>query len=56
MHHFAQVRSVHHSVNDHNAGAYYALTGRYPVENSRLIVADSPKNFPPYGAVLAKPI
>jgi hypothetical protein len=54
MHHFAQVRSVHHSVNDHNAGAYYALTGRYPVEGSKLVVAESPKNFPPYGAVLSK--
>ena len=30
MHHFAQVRSVHHDVNDHNAGAYYCLTGRSP--------------------------
>ena len=54
MHHFAQVRSVHHSVNDHNAGAYYALTGRHPLEGSKLIIADSPKNFPPFGAVLSK--
>ena len=54
MHHFAQVRSVHHSVNDHNAGAYYALTGRYPVDGSKLIVSDSPSNFPPFGAVLSK--
>jgi hypothetical protein len=53
-HHLAQVRSVHHAVNDHNAGAYYMLTGRSPVEGSKLIVANSPKNFPPYGAVLAK--
>jgi hypothetical protein len=54
MHHFAQVRSVHHVVNDHNAGAYYMLTGRSPVEGSKLIVSESPKNFPPYGAVLSK--
>ena len=54
MHHFAQVRSVHHTVNDHNAGAYYALTGRSPVDGSRLIIADSPNNFPPFGAVLSK--
>jgi hypothetical protein len=54
MHHLAQVRSVTHRINDHNAGAYYALTGRYPVDGSRLIVADGPGNFPPYGAVLAR--
>lgn len=54
MHHVALVRSLTHSINDHNAGAYYTLTGRSPVDGSRLIIADSPKNFPPYGAVLAK--
>jgi hypothetical protein len=54
MHHFAQVRSVHHSINDHNAGAYYALTGRYPLEGSKLVIGESPKNFPPYGSVLSK--
>src|SRR5829696_5622763 len=31
MHHVAQVRSVHHDVNDHNAGAFYMLTGKHPV-------------------------
>src|SRR5829696_9499270 len=25
-HHLTLVRSVHHAINDHNAGAYYALT------------------------------
>lgn len=54
MHHVAQVRSVHHTVVDHNAGAYYALTGRTPVVGGRLIVHDEPENFPPFGAVLAK--
>jgi len=54
MHHFAQVRSVRHGVNDHNAGAYYMLTGKYPAEGSKLVVADSPQNFPPFGAVAAK--
>jgi hypothetical protein len=54
MHRLALVRSVTHSITDHNAGTYYSLTGRYPVDGSRLITADSPKNFPPYGAVLAK--
>lgn len=54
MHHLAQVRSVTHGITDHNAGSYYMLTGRYPVVGSSLVVADSPKNFPPYGAVLAR--
>ena len=54
MHHFAQVRSVHHKVVDHNAGAYYMLTGRSPLKGSRLIVSDEAENFPPFGAVLAK--
>ncbi len=53
-HHFAQVRSVTHTITDHNAGSYYMLTGRYPVEGSKLVVSESPKNFPAYGAVLAK--
>jgi hypothetical protein len=54
MHRLALVRSVTHSITDHNAGTYYSLTGRYPVDGSRLITADGPTNFPPYGAVLAK--
>jgi hypothetical protein len=54
MHHVAQVRSVRHGVNDHNAGAYYMLTGRYPAEGSKLVIADGPQNFPPFGAVAAK--
>ena len=54
MHHFAQVRSVRHGVNDHNAGSYYMLTGRSPAEGSKLVVADGPQNFPTYGAVAAK--
>lgn len=54
MHHLTLVRSVHHGITDHNAGTYYMLTGRYPVDGSKLIVANSPRNFPPYGAVLAK--
>ena len=31
-HKLAQVRSVTHSITDHNAGSYYALTGRSPVD------------------------
>jgi hypothetical protein len=54
MHHFAQVRSVHHGVNDHNAGSYYMLTGRSPADGSKLVQTDSAATFPPFGAVVAK--
>jgi len=54
MHHAALVRSVHHNVNDHNAGAYYALTGRSPRVDNQLVQAPSRALFPPYGSVLAK--
>ncbi len=53
MHHLAQIRAVHHKVVDHNAGAYYALTGREPLRGGRLIIRDEPDNFPSYGSVLA---
>ena len=52
-HKLAQVRSVTHSITDHNAGSYYALTGRSPVDQGQLIVSESPRNFPTYGAVLS---
>jgi hypothetical protein len=54
MHHLALIRSVHHKVVDHNAGAYYALTGRSPVVSGRLIVGPESGNFPPFGSVLSK--
>jgi hypothetical protein len=53
-HHLTLVRSVHHTIADHNAGAYYALTGSNPVVSGRLITAPASDNFPPLGAVLAK--
>ena len=53
-HHLTFVRSVHHSIADHNAGAYFALTGREPVSSGRLVTTPEPDNFPPFGAVLAK--
>ncbi|AMV29133.1 hypothetical protein VT84_32360 [Gemmata sp. SH-PL17] len=54
MHHFAQVRSVHHGVNDHNAGSFYMLTGKHPADGSKLVQTDSASTFPPFGAVAAK--
>src|SRR4051794_13657672 len=53
-HHLTFVRSVHHTIADHNAGAYYALTGRGPLVGGRLITAPAPDNFPPFGSVLEK--
>jgi hypothetical protein len=54
LHRVALVRSVHHQIVDHNAGAYYALTGRSPAVGGGLIVRDEPDNFPPFGAVVSK--
>src|SRR5689334_23505016 len=36
-HHLTLVRSVHHTINDHNAGYYFAMTGRDPSSTGRLI-------------------
>src|SRR3954469_17569063 len=53
-HHLTLIRSVHHSINDHNAGYYFAMTGRDPSSTGRLIVAPAPDNFPAIGSVVAK--
>lgn len=53
-HHLTLVRSVHHTVADHNAGAYYALTGHAPFTGGRLVTSPSRDDFPPIGAVLSK--
>ena len=50
----AIVRSVTHSVVDHNAGTYQALTGKHPFRAGRLVVGPSPDNAPPIGSVVAK--
>ena len=52
MHNVALIRSVHHNIVDHNAGAYYTLTGRSPLQGSQLIVSPGADDFPPYGSVL----
>jgi len=54
MHHLCLIRSVHHTIVDHNAGTYYALTGREPFSAGQLIIRDQPENFPPFGAVVAQ--
>lgn len=51
--HAAVVRSVSHTVVDHNAASYYILSGQPPFRDSQLIRGPSPENAPPYGSVLA---
>jgi hypothetical protein len=53
-HRYAILRAVTHDIADHNAGAYYCLTGRSPRVGSSLILGDRRSNFPGYGAVAAK--
>ncbi len=53
-HHLTLVRSVHHTVADHNAGAYFAMTGHPPFSSGKLVTRPSRDDFPPFGAVLAR--
>jgi hypothetical protein len=53
IHRMTLIRSVHHTIVDHNAGTYYMLTGRSPAAGGRLIVRDEPENFPCFGSVIA---
>ena len=47
------VRSVHHTMNNHNSAGYYALTGRSPaVDDQRL--RDSMELHPAFGSVVSK--
>jgi len=50
---FAQVRSVHHRMKNHNSATYYSLTGHAPpLDDIRL--RDSPELYPAYGSTVAK--
>ncbi|MEO6810421.1 MAG: DUF1501 domain-containing protein, partial [Isosphaeraceae bacterium] len=50
---FAQVRSVHHTMKNHNSAGYYSLTGHAPtLDDQRL--RDTPDLFPAYGSTIAK--
>jgi hypothetical protein len=53
-HRYALIRSVTHDIFDHNAGAYYCLTGRSPRTGSGLVQGDRRTNFPGYGAVASR--
>ena len=51
MHRFAQLRTVHHTMNNHNSAGYTALTGVEPlVDDQRL--RESLDLFPGYGSVV----
>lgn len=51
MDRFAQIRSVHHTMNNHNSAGYTALTGvEPPIDDQRL--RDSLDLFPAYGSVV----
>lgn len=51
MHRFAQLRTVHHTMNNHNSAGYTALTGVEPlVDDQRL--RESLDLFPAFGSVV----
>jgi Protein of unknown function (DUF1501) len=50
---FAQVRSVHHRMKNHNSATYYSLTGHVPpLDDIRL--RDTLELYPSYGSTVAK--
>ena len=53
LHKFAQVRSVHHKMKNHNSAGYYSLTGHAPpIDDQRL--RDTLELYPAYGSVVSK--
>lgn len=51
MHRVAQIRTLHHTMNNHNSAGYTALTGvEPPIDDQRL--RDSVDLFPAYGSVV----
>jgi hypothetical protein len=53
LHKWAQVRSVHHDMKNHNPACYYSLTGkRPPTDDIRL--RDTLELYPAYGSTVAK--
>ncbi|MFO0957731.1 MAG: DUF1501 domain-containing protein [Isosphaeraceae bacterium] len=50
---FAQIRSVHHTMKNHNSAGYYSLTGHAPpIDDQRL--RDSTELYPACGSVAAR--
>ena len=48
-HDLTLVRSIHHTINDQNAGAHFGHTGRDTSTGRKLITTPRPGNFPPIG-------
>ena len=50
---FAQIRSVHHRIKNHNSATYYSLTGHAPpLDDIRL--RDTQELYPSYGSTVAR--
>src|SRR5437867_4504451 len=47
------IRSMHHTMKNHNSASYYALTGRAPATDDQRL-RDSLELFPAYGSVVDK--
>src|SRR5678810_240492 len=47
------IRSMHHTMKNHNSASYYALTGRAPPTDDQRL-RDSLELFPAYGSVVDK--
>src|SRR5206468_1674161 len=47
------IRSVHHTMKNHNSASYYALTGKEPPSDDQRL-RDSLELFPAYGSVVDK--
>ena len=50
---FALVRSLHHTMANHNSAGYYSLTGAAPASDDQRL-RDSPELFPAYGSIVSK--
>jgi hypothetical protein len=48
------IRSMHHSMRNHNSAAVEALCGRMPAKGDLELLADDGNSFPCYGAALSK--
>jgi hypothetical protein len=50
---FAQVRSLHHTMRNHNSAGYYSLTGHAPPTDDQRL-RDSVELYPAYGSTVAR--
>ncbi|APW63266.1 DUF1501 domain-containing protein [Paludisphaera borealis] len=50
---FAQIRSVHHKMRNHNSATYYSLTGHAPLLDD-IRLRDTQELYPAYGSTVAR--